>query len=827
MALKNLLIASTLVGASIAATTPVHAEERFVVDDLAVNGLQRVTLGAALTYIPFSIGDEVSDFTVSQTVKALYLSGHFDDIEVYKDGNKVIFEVTERPTISDITFEGNDDIKDEQLQDSLKNNNIVVGEPLDKTLLTGIENGLIDFFHGVGKYNAKVEAVVTYLPRNRVRLQLEFEEGEAASVRQINIVGNELFSDEELLKNIESQQDLPWWKFFSSDRYQKQALQGDLETIRSHYLDRGYLRFNVESNQVSVSPDKESVYVTFNVSEGEQYTVKGYDFIGDLLGKEDFVKKFIPIKTDELYNGALVTHTEEMISNYLSSFGYANSEVRTIPEIDDEKKEVHLTISVNPGKRIYVRRIDFVGNEATADEVLRREVRQMEGAWLSNNSLDLSKNYLQRLKYLEKIEYETHPVPGEDDLVDVVFDVKEQPSGSFQAGVSYGSYSKLAFQAGIQHDNFLGTGNRVGINLNTYSAAQNISLSYTDPYFTMDGISLGGNIFYSNFDAGSAQLVRYKNKSYGIGLTTSFPIFEFNRLQFGATFKSNEVSQLQEYEQIKNYIALYSDPNDPDGGLEFDNIELFAGWSRSTLNRGLFPTAGSNQSLSMVVSTPNSDNKFFKLNFDSRFYFPLTNDHSWSLLTRLKMGYGNGYGEKNGIELTLPFSENFRLGGKEVRGFENNIIGPRAVYLSPTEIGGGGDPINGGGVIGVGNDFDSIGVSLRSTGGNAMVHTGLELIFPTPFLSEDFTNSVRTSLFVDVGNVWDTEFDLNRFSHLSQTEQDKLSDYSDPGLYRASAGLSIQWISPMGPMAFSFAKTLKEQTGDETEVFSFNIGTTF
>lgn len=827
MAFKNFLAATTVVAAGLTTSLSAHAEDRFVVNDLAVNGLQRVALGAALTYIPFSIGDEITDYTVSQTIKSLYKSGHFENISVFKDGNKIIFKVIERPTISEIEFDGNDDIKDEQLEDSLNNSNLRVGEPLDKTVLTNIENGLTDFFHSVGKYNASVDIKVVYLPRNRVKLRLEFEEGDAASVRQINIVGNEVFSDEEILKNIESQWDLPWWKFLSSDRYQKQTLQGDLETIRSYYLDRGYLRFDVESNQVSVSPDKESVYVTFNVDEGELYNVSGFEFIGDLLGQEEYVKNFVPIVKGELYNGALVTHTEEMIANYLSSFGYANSKVTTIPDVDEENKEVKLIIQVDPGKRIYVRRVNFAGNDTTSDEVLRREVRQMEGAWLSNNTLELSKNYLQRLPYLESVEFETLDVPGEDDLVDVDFTVKEQPSGSFNAGISYGSYTKLAFQAGIQQDNFLGTGNRLAFNLNTYSASQSINFSYTDPYFTMDGVSLGGNVFYSNFDAGNAQLVRYKNKSYGVGATLGFPFKEFNRITLGATFKSNELSQLQEYEQIKVFTELFSDPNNPDGGLKFDNLELLAGWSRTTLNRGTFPTAGSSQSASIKFTTPNSDTTYFKVNFDSRFYFPVTKDHGWSFLTRLKLGYGNGYGSKDGYDQLLPFWDNFRGGGKDLRGFENNIVGPRAVYRLPQCLGGVQCTSRSPDEVILSPDSDTLSVSRYATGGNAMFQAGLELIFPTPFLSEDYSNSVRTSLFVDAGNVWDTEFDLSRYDDLDADEVSKLADYSDPSLVRASYGLSVQWLSPMGPLAFSFARTIKEQAGDETEVFSFNIGTTF
>ena len=365
MTIKRLVAAMLLASAS----SSVLAEESFTVQDIQVEGLQRVALGAALNNLPFNVGDTITEFNLSRSIRTLYAAGHFDDIKVFRDGNTVIYRLRERPTINAIEFDGNKDIKEDQLTESLSGNKVEVGEPLDKTILKSIENGLTEFYHGVGKYQATVDIEVTYLPRNRVNLKIKFEEGDPASVRQINIVGNKLFSDEELLQDIESKQDLPWWRFMSSDRYQKQTLQGDIEKINSYYLDRGYLRFKVDSEQVSVSPDKESVYVTLNVTEGEKYTIKGVKFVGDLIGQEDFITKIMPLKEGQLYNGALVTYTEESIAKLLARFGYANSKVRTIPQINDDTKEVELTISVDPGKRVYVRRLDLTGNATTQEEV--------------------------------------------------------------------------------------------------------------------------------------------------------------------------------------------------------------------------------------------------------------------------------------------------------------------------------------------------------------------------------------------------------------------------------------------------------------------------
>ena len=807
--------------------TSAQAED-FKVEDIQIKGLQRVALGAALTHIPFNIGDSLNEFRISQSIKALYKSGHFNDIQVFRDGNRIIYRVRERETISEITFEGNDDLKDEQLTENLEGSGVRVGETIDRTVLSGIEVGLEDFYHSVGKYNANVTTEVAHLPRNRVNLKFIFDEGDAASIEQINLIGNEIFTDEEILEKIELTYDSPWWDFMAQDRYQKQTLQGDMETIESFYLDRGYLRFKIDSTQVSMTPNKEGVYVSLNVTEGEQYTVSEVDFVGDLAGFDNAIKAINPLAADKLYNGAEVTYTEEAISKFLGRFGYAYPKVTTIPDINDEDKTVKLTISIDPGKRIYVNRVNFEGNHVTADRVLRRELRQLEGAWLSNSNVEISKARLSRLPYLETVEFETKQLPGEDDLVDVDFTVKEQPSGSFTAGVGYGSTTKLSLNAGVQQNNFLGTGNRLAFNINTVSYSRALTISYTDPYFTVDGVSLGGSIFYNEFDAGNANLVEYNNKTYGVSVNLGFPINEYVRVNFGAGYRHNGITRLETYEQIQQFYEIYSDPNNPDEALEFDSFDLNASISRVTLNRGTFPTAGSQQSLTYKMTTPNSDVNFFKLKLDTKWYFPITKDHKWSFLTRFEAGYANGYGTENGHDQTLPFWENFRAGGTDsLRGFETNIVGPRAIYRYPTQIPGSPDPVSSGNGCCLGPDHDFINVSTRSVGGNAIALAGVELIVPTPFLDEGYSNSVRTSFFIDAGNVWDTEFNLDDYRDLAENEFNRIGDYGDPGTFRASGGLSIQWLSPMGPMIFSFARTIKEEEGDDTSFFSFNIGQTF
>jgi len=825
MKFKQLVVAGLML--SIASFAKAAPSSEFVVQDIKIEGLQRVALGAALTYLPVNVGDEMNSFRISQLIRSMYTSTHFENIKIFRDGNTLLVRVTERPTISNIVFEDNDDIKDEQLQESLNDANIVVGEPLDKTVLTSIENGLKDFFYSIGKYNADVTAIITPLPRNRVDVKLLFEEGDSAKIQQINIVGNDTFSDFELLEQVELKFDTPWWDFLSETRYQKQTLTGDMETITSYYKDRGYLRFNIDSTQVTMTPDKTGIYVTLNVGEGEQYTISEVELIGDLLGYEDYIKLVLPLTKGELYNQSTVTYTEEFISKYLGRYGYAYPTVTTIPDINEEDKTVKLVLSVDPGKRIYVRRINFAGNISTADEVLRQSVSQMEGSWLSNATLESSKNSLSRLTYMENVDFETVRLPGEEDKVDVNFTVKEQPSGAFNAGIGYGDRTKLSLQAGIQQDNFLGTGKRIAFNVSTVSYQKSVQLSYTDPYFTIDGISLGGSVSYSEFDGSSANLIQYNSKQFSIGSNIGYPIDQFNRINFGLTYSTVELFQNQPFVQTTRFNNQFVDDNNLDAAINYDSFLASVAWSRTTLNRGVFPTAGSSQRASFGITTPNSDVNYFKTEIDGKWYFPLSRNQRWSFLARLKMGYGNGYSDADGIDQILPFTQHFTAGGSDsLRGFENNTVGPRGVQISPSAV--VTDP-NGKPILGS-DSSDSIILSTRSLGGNAMILGGVELIVPTPFVEADFDNSVRTSLFIDAGNVWDTEFDYDRYKTLNVNKSrsaDDLIDYSDPTLYRASGGVSVQWLSPMGPMVFSFSKVIQEREGDDSKFFTFNIGQTF
>ncbi|CAH0531658.1 Outer membrane protein assembly factor BamA [Allocatenococcus thiocycli] len=804
MAIKRILFASLL-----ATSVSANGAENFVVQDIEIDGLQRVALGAALLKMPVRVGDTIGQGDVAEIIRALYASGNFEDVRVLRDGEVLVVQVKERPTIASISFSGNKAIKDEQLQENLNASGIREGEALDRTTLSNIEKGLEDFYYSVGKYNATVKAVVTPLPRNRSDLKFVFTEGVSAKIQQINFIGNEVFSDEELLSRFNLNVDVPWWNFLADEKYQKQVLAGDIEALKSFYLDRGYLKFNVDSTQVAISPDKKGVYITLGLEEGEVYTVKDVKFRGDLVGEQDAFESMVPFESNETYNGSLVTSMEEGVKRVLGESGYAYPQVNTIPEFDDENKEVSLVVNVDPGNRIYVRDIRFTGNNATKDEVLRREMRQMEGSWLNSKSIETGKTRLNRLGYFENVEVQTVRVPGSDDQVDLVYSVKEANSGSVNFGVGYGTESGVSFQVGLQQDNFLGSGNRVGINAMMNDYQKNISLDYRDPYWNLDGVSLGGKIFYDEFEASEAGIVDYTNQSYGGSLTWGFPFDELNRFEFGVGYTHNKIGNLSPYLQVEQFLRAQADNIDSDGSLNTNDFDINISWTRNNLNRGYFPTAGNHQRAFYKMTVPGSDVQYFKMQYDVRQYMPLTEKHEFTLLFRGRLGYGNGYGETNGNDNLFPFYENYYAGGfTSLRGFGSNSVGPKAVYRDYSGSNNGADT-----------------ATDDAVGGNAVALASLELIVPTPFASDEVRNQIRTSIFFDMASVWDTEFDYRDSG--AEYGDKYYYDYSDPTNYRSSYGAALQWMSPMGPLVFSLAKPIKKYDGDDEEFFTFTIGRTF
>ncbi|MBE3702532.1 outer membrane protein assembly factor BamA [Vibrio parahaemolyticus] len=804
MAIKRILFASLL-----ATSVSANGAENFVVQDIEIDGLQRVALGAALLKMPVRVGDTIDQGDVAEIIRALYASGNFEDVKVLRDGGVLMVQVKERPTIASISFSGNKAIKDEQLQENLNASGVREGEALDRTTLSNIEKGLEDFYYSVGKYNATVKAVVTPLPRNRSDLKFVFTEGVSAKIQQINFIGNEVFSDEELLSRFNLNVDVPWWNFLADEKYQKQVLAGDIEALKSFYLDRGYLKFNVDSTQVAISPDKKGVYITLGLEEGDVYTVKDVKFRGDLIGEEATFERLVPFEDNETYNGSLVTSMEEGIKRVLGESGYAYPQVNTIPEFDDENKQVSLVVNVDPGNRIYVRDIRFTGNNSTKDEVLRREMRQMEGSWLNSKSIETGKTRLNRLGYFENVEVQTVRVPGSDDQVDLVYSVKEANSGSVNFGVGYGTESGVSFQVGLQQDNFLGSGNRVGINAMMNDYQKNVSLDYRDPYWNLDGVSLGGKIFYDEFEASEAGIVDYTNQSYGASLTWGFPFDELNRFEFGVGYTHNKIGNLSPYLQVEQFLQAQADNIDSSGALNTNDFDFNISWTRNNLNRGYFPTAGNHQRAFYKMTVPGSDVQYFKMQYDVRQYVPLTKKHEFTLLFRGRLGYGNGYGQTDGNDNLFPFYENYYAGGfTTLRGFGSNSVGPKAVYRDYSGSNNGADT-----------------ATDDSVGGNAVALASIELIVPTPFASDEVRNQIRTSIFFDMASIWDTEFDY-RDSGAEYGDR-YYYDYSDPTNYRSSYGAALQWMSPMGPLVFSLAKPIKKFDGDDEEFFTFTIGRTF
>lgn len=757
--------------------------EPFTVSDIRVQGLQRVGAGTVFGALPVNVGDRVDQATGRQIVRSLFQLGFFNDISIARDGNVLVLNLAERPAIDSITIEGNESIPTEALLEGLRDSGLAEGEIFRRATLERVDLELERQYVAQGRYGASIESTVEELPRNRVAIRIDIEEGSVARVRHLNIVGNSVYSDRELLDQFELSLPHPVFFWRSDDRYSREKLAGDLERLEAYYRDSGYVNFRIESTQVSVNPDKSEVYITINVDEGDRYTIGNVQIAGELSDVPvQALEPLLLVFEGQTFSQALITASEERLIAALGNAGYTFANATGVPEVNEEERTVDLRFFVDAGQRAYVRRLSFRGNTVTRDEVLRREMRQFEGGWASTAQIDNSKLRLQRLGYFRDVRVETPAVPGTDNQIDVMMTVEEQPSGSISATLGYSQVSGLILGAQYEERNVFGTGNSLGLGVNWSRFQQSVNFNYFNPYFTVDGISRGFNVFARRTDFDERNIARYSTDAYGAGVNFGYPVSETSRVNFGFTGEHTSITRGQ-FPALE--IADFLDRE----GSTFNNLKMTLGWSSSRLDRGMFPTAGSSQNLSLQVSVPPSDLLFYRLRYEGQRLWPLGDGFSLRLHT--KLGYGDGYGNTG----SLPFFEHFYAGGfGSVRGYELNTLGPRAT-TAPN------DPF--------------VRRRVQPFGGNMLVTGGVELIVPMPFVEDQ--RQFRPVLFLDAGNVFNTDC----------PDISAVCDGPSLDEIRYSVGMGVTWLTGMGPITLGIARALNSKDGDETEFFQFELGRTF
>ena len=779
------------------------SEEDWVVNDIRLSGLQRVSAGSVFNVMPIAVGDTVNLYDLQTTVKEIFKTGQFDDIQLGREANTLIISLVERPSIASIELDGNKALKTEDLMRGLNDAGLSQGQVFKRSVVNSLALEIQRQYVSQGRYGAKVDVTSKDEPRNRVSLDIEIDEGEVAEIENINIIGNNTFLDEDILKDFELKTG-GWFSFFTNDnRYSREKLKGDIESLESFYKNKGYVEFKLISSQVSISSDKSSVFVTLNVSEGETFKINEVKIVGDLPIDEEILKSLVLIQTGEKFNQFLITETEEIFKNILGNEGYSFAEVRGVPDINESSGDVDLTFYVDPQQRTYVRRIVFKGNKRTHDVVLRREMRQMEGSWASNNLIENSKLRLERLGFFKEVESETIPVPGINDQIDVEFTVEEEFSGSIGGSLGYGAYG-LVLGLNYNENNAFGTGRAVGIGIIDSTWQRSYSFSYGEPYYNIDGVSRGYNAYFRESDYGQFNIASYTSDSFGAGIQFGLPISDIERIGINLNYDNTSIdtgstpaSQILAFTQSE--------------GTKFEVYKTQFIWSKITLNRGLFPTAGQSQSLAVQVAIPGSSLTYTKATYRHKYFKPISGGR-FVLGFRGEIGLLEPYGDTQ----VAPFFEHYYSGGiSSVRGFKQNTLGPRAVpsqYYLDNE----GNPILGQDGNPIMNPYNSYRDD-RSIGGAYLVEGGFDFIFKLPFIEDQ--RSMRSSFFVDIGNVFSKDCG-SEFTNANCSELDF-------GELRYSYGVGVTWITQLGPMSLAIAAPSNEGPFDETENFQFEIGTQF
>lgn len=738
------------------------AFDAFEVKDIKLEGLQRISIGTVFNYLPIKPGDKIESSEIKNAIRVLFKTGFFKDIHIEREGNVLVVFVAERPAINNIDIEGYDAIPKEQLDDAFKQIGLVKGRVFNRSILEGLQQELQRQYYSLGKYNIKIEVQQTQLERNRVDVNIKLSEGDSAEIYSVNIIGNKIFSDEKLIQEFS----LAEISFFGSrNSYKKQELAADLEKLKSLYLDSGFINFNIESTQVSLGPEKESVYVSVNIKEGDRFTIRDVKLTGDLILPRDTLAKLINIKAGDTFSRRKVVDSTKAISDLLAENGYAFANVNMVPDVDNDSRTLALTFFVDPGRRIYVRRVNISGNNKTQDKVVRREIRQLEGDWLSTKHVARSKTRLDRLGFFGDVGVQTVRIPGATDQVDLNYQVSEKPTGNLQAGIGYSDTEGAVVNLSVTQDNFLGTGKRVGVKFDNSSVTKQYSFNFNDPYYTDDGVSRNVSLSYRQVDAAEADISNYSTDSYGASLSYGIPISEYMNYSWGVKYDSTEITVGTSTSQnILDFISSNNEIN--------NTVQLFTSWSYDSRNRRIFATKGSLSSLSGEIAVPGGDLEYYKVNFRQLNYFPF--GESVTLAVNMNFGYGDVFGNTSDYP---PYENYFAGGSSSIRGYDANSVGPKDIVTS--------DP----------------------TGGKVKIVGNMDLILPNPFTEK--SGSTRLSLFLDAGSVF------------------KDANSIDSNEFRYTAGLAFIWITPVGAMRFNFANALNEKVGDSTKSFQFSLGSPF